>query len=79
MCSSDLQRESMAIKVSKTPGQPVAEVPLRDWKVFNLVRTYGTVKRSSIDISQMNDDDLHQLVRAALIVPQSALSTPEVP
>ena len=73
------QRESMAIKVSKTPGQPVAEVPLRDWKVFNLVRTYGTVKRSPIDISQMNDDDLHQLVRAALIVPQSALSTPEVP
>lgn len=72
------QRESVAIKVSVNPGQPLKDVPLRGWKIFNLVRMHGEVKRSSVDISRMNDEDLRQLVAVALIAPQSALRTPEV-
>lgn len=73
------QRESVAIKVSVDPGQPVGSVPLRGWRIFNLVRVQGEVKRSPVDISSLNDDDLRRLVDVALIAPQSALRTPETP
>ena len=72
------QRESVAIKVSVNPGQPLKDVPLRGWRIFNLVRIHGEVKRSPVDISTMNDEDLRQLVAVALIAPQSALRTSEV-
>jgi hypothetical protein len=72
------QRESMAIKFAEIIGQPVSEIPDRNWMVFNLVRVNGIVKLSPVSTSQMDDETLHQMIATALIAPRSALDTSSV-